>query len=158
MAEILNKYPNDVKVVFKNFPLGSHKQGRKAAIYCMAAGEQGKFKEMYHKIFENDNWRGLKNNEDLPKQYAEEMGLDMVKFMNDVNGPRISAQIDLEYNELRSLANSYETDNYKGVRQAVPKFFVNGKEPFFENFGSLNSSSSSSSCRDQFDETARYLI
>ena len=127
--EIVKKYPNDVKVVFKNFPLGNHKQARKAAIYCMAAGRQGKFKEMYYKIFENDNWRGLRNNEDLPKEYAEEMGLDMIQFMNDVNDPSLVARIDLEYNQLRSLANSYETDQYKGVRQAVPKFFVNGKEP-----------------------------
>ena len=39
--EILEKYPNDVKVVIKNFPLGSHKQARKAAAYALAAREQG---------------------------------------------------------------------------------------------------------------------
>ena len=39
--EILEKYPNDVKVVVKNFPLGSHKQARKAAAYALAAREQG---------------------------------------------------------------------------------------------------------------------
>ena len=47
--EVLEKYPNDVKVVFKSFPLSSHKQAFKAAKYVMAAGRQGKFKEMYHK-------------------------------------------------------------------------------------------------------------
>ena len=46
--EVLAKYPNDVKVVIKNFPLGSHKQARKAAQYALAADKQGKFKEMYH--------------------------------------------------------------------------------------------------------------
>ena len=48
--EVLAKYPNDVKVVIKNFPLGSHKQARKAAKYALAADRQGKYKEMYHMI------------------------------------------------------------------------------------------------------------
>ena len=56
IEEILEKYPNDVKVVFKNFPLGSHKQARKAAMYALAAGRQGKFKEMFHKIFAQNGW------------------------------------------------------------------------------------------------------
>jgi hypothetical protein len=43
--EILAKYPNDVKVVFKSFPLSSHKQAFKASKYAIAAGRQGKFKE-----------------------------------------------------------------------------------------------------------------
>mgnify|MGYP000860373757 CR=1 FL=1 len=51
--DILEKYPNDVKVVIKNFPLGSHKQARKAAQYALAAHKQGKYKEMYHKIFDD---------------------------------------------------------------------------------------------------------
>ena len=127
--EILKKYPNDVKVVFKNFPLGSHKQARKAAQYTIAAGRQGKFKEMFHKIFEGDNWKGLRNNEDLPKQFAEEMGLDMTQFMKDMNDPSLNKQIDEEYNQLKALGNSYETDQYAGVRLAVPKFFINGREP-----------------------------
>ena len=45
------KYPNDVKVVVKNFPLSFHKQARTAAKYALAADRQGKYKEMYHMIF-----------------------------------------------------------------------------------------------------------
>ena len=79
--DLLAKYPNDVKVVIKNFPLGSHKQARKAAQYALAADKQGKYKEMYHKIFET--WKELKNNEDLPKQIAAELGLDIDQLMED---------------------------------------------------------------------------
>ena len=32
-------------------------------------------------------------------------------------------------NELKSLSNAYDTDQYAGVRLAVPKFFINGREP-----------------------------
>ena len=60
--DILKKYPDDVKVVIKNFPLSFHKQAYKAAQYALAAREQGKYKELYYKIFED--FRSLKNNDD----------------------------------------------------------------------------------------------
>jgi protein-disulfide isomerase len=127
--EILEKYPNDVKVVIKNFPLGSHKQARKAAQYALAANKQGKFKEMFHKIF--DDYKSLRNDEDLPKKIAAELGLDIAQLTEDMNSKEISDLIDFEYNQLASLRNAYpETDQYAaGVRIAVPKFFINGKEP-----------------------------
>ena len=127
--EVLAKYPNDVKVVIKNFPLGSHKQARKAAQYALAAHKQGKYKEMYHKIFED--YRSLKSNEDLPKQIAAELGLDIAKLMEDMSSKEISDLIDLEYSQLTALRNAYpETEEFAaGVRLAVPKFFVNGREP-----------------------------
>ncbi len=129
MDEILEKYPNDVKVVIKNFPLGSHKQARKAAQYALAANKQGKFKEMFHKIF--DDYKSLRNDEDLPKKIAAELGLDIAQLTEDMNSKEISDLIDFEYNQLASLRNAYpETDQYAaGVRIAVPKFFINGKEP-----------------------------
>tara|TARA_Y100001970_G_C14222327_1_gene853430 strand:+ start:2361 stop:2807 length:447 start_codon:yes stop_codon:yes gene_type:complete len=127
--EILKKYPNDVKVVFKSFPLSSHKQAFKAAKYSMAAGRQGKFKEMFYRIFENDTWKQLRNNEDLPLQLAAELGLDIDQLNKDMTDPAIDAQIQKEYQELKALSGAYETDKYAGVRLAVPKFFINGREP-----------------------------
>ena len=63
--EILKKYPNDVRVVVKQFPLSFHKQAKKASMYALAAERQGKYEEMSNKIFEN--YRNLKSNEDLPQ-------------------------------------------------------------------------------------------
>jgi len=126
--ELLEKYPNDVKVVIKNFPLGSHKQAKKAAQYALAANKQGKFKEMYHKIFEN--YRDLKSDEDLPIKLAAEIGgIDVAQLKVDVNDKAFIDLIDWEYGQLRSMNGAYpETDDYK-FRLAVPKFFINGKEP-----------------------------
>ena len=127
--QILEKYPNDVKVVFKSFPLSSHKQAFKAAKYAICAGRLGKFNEMFNKIFANDLWRQLRNNEDLPLQLASELGLDIDQLNKDMNDPAVEALIQKEYNELKSLSGAYETDQYSGVRLAVPKFFINGREP-----------------------------
>tara|TARA_X000001036_G_scaffold380941_1_gene372671 strand:- start:1 stop:417 length:417 start_codon:yes stop_codon:yes gene_type:complete len=116
--EVLKKYPNDVKVVIKNFPLSFHKQAKKAAQYCLAAREQGKFKEMYRMIF--DNYKNLKNNEDLPLEYAAELGLDKEKLKSDANSPKIIGLIDEEIKQMRT----------SGIpRLSVPKFLINGKEP-----------------------------
>ncbi len=109
-------YPNDVKVVFKNFPLRSHKQANKAALYALAAGRQGKYKEMHNQIM--DRYRELKNNEDLPLQLADEMGLDIQLLRDDINDPALQQQIYRETNELRST----------GLRLAVPKVLINGEE------------------------------
>ena len=127
--ELLEKYPNDVKVVIKNFPLASHKQARQAAQYALAAHKQGKFKEMYHKIFED--FRSLKNDPELPEKIAAELGLDVGKLKEDMNNPEITGLIDLEYQQLYTLRSAYpESEKYAaGVRLAVPKFFINGREP-----------------------------
>lgn len=115
---LLKKYPNDLRVVIKQFPLSFHKQARKASIYALAAERQGKYLEMSNKIFEN--YRQLKSNEDLPRQYAEELGLDMVKFDKDVKDPALDARISKEINQMKQ----------SGIpRMSVPKFLVAGKEP-----------------------------
>ena len=136
MDEILQKYPNDVKVVIKNFPLTSHKQARKAAQYALAAHKQGKFSEMYHMI--HANFRELRNNEDLPQQYASKLGLDVKKLIRDSKSKEIDNLINWEYNQLKEMRWAYpETDNYK-FRLAVPKFFINGKEPLSRTLGSFS--------------------
>jgi len=115
--EILAKYPNDVKLVIKNFPLSSHKQANKAALYALAAERQGKYIEMYKKIFEN--YLQLKNDEDLPLQYAVELGLDIEQMKRDITDPSLQDRIQREAAQLKST----------GLRMAVPKFLINGVEP-----------------------------
>ena len=116
--QLLKKYPNDLRVVIKQFPLSFHKQARKASLYALAAERQGKYLEMSNKIFEN--YRGLKSNEDLPREYAEELGLDMAQFDQDMKDPALEARIDKEMNQMKQ----------SGIpRMSVPKFLINGKEP-----------------------------
>ena len=118
MDDILKKYPNDVKVVIKNFPLSFHKQARRAAQYALAAGRQGKYKEMYHTLMEN--YKKLKSDQDYPVNIAEDLGLDIDQFKRDADDPTIDAQIEKEINQLKN----------SGIpRMSVPKFLVAGKEP-----------------------------
>ena len=118
IEELVDKYPNDLRIVIKHFPLGNHKQAKKAALYSMAAERQGKFLEMEHKIF--DNYKQLRSNEDLPRQYAQELGLDMEKFDKDMQDPALEARINKEMNQMKQSGMP---------RMSVPKFLINGKEP-----------------------------
>ncbi len=97
--------------------MSSHKQANKAALYAMAAKRQGKFYEMYKKIFEK--YSELRNNEDLPLQYAVELGLDINQLKADMADPALQQEIHVESRQLRDT----------GMRMAVPKFLIEGKEP-----------------------------
>ena len=76
LEQVLEKYPKEVKIVLKNFPLNSHKFAKKAAAAALAAESQGKFWEFYDLLFENYN----RLNDRKIRKIAIELGLDMVKF------------------------------------------------------------------------------
>ena len=127
MDDILKKYPNDVKVLIKNFPLSFHKQAMKAAQYALAADRQGKYKEMYHAIMED--FRKLKTNEDMPLDIAATLGLNVEKLKTDAEDPAIIAQINKEITQLKN----------SGIpRLSVPKFLVAGREPTGRDLGTFS--------------------
>ena len=80
LTEVQKKYPNDVKIIFKHFPLSFHQAARPAAIASVAAQEQGKFWEMHDALFENQRSLTAGNMEEI----AEKAGLDMDRFRKDM--------------------------------------------------------------------------
>ena len=59
-------------------------------------------------------------NVDFPLELAQELGLDIEKFINDANDPSIDAQIQKEIEQMKNA----------GIpRMSVPKFLVAGREP-----------------------------
>tara|TARA_Y100001970_G_C14010580_1_gene738194 strand:+ start:376 stop:807 length:432 start_codon:yes stop_codon:yes gene_type:complete len=115
--QVLKKYPDNVRVVIKNCPLKSHKDAMKLAQYSLAAREQEKYKEMYHYLMENQST--IYSNIDLPLEYAEEIGLDIKKFKEDADSPKIYNQIISETKQL--IESTIE-------RKGVPRFLIQGKE------------------------------
>ena len=74
--ELMDSYPEGVRVVFRQFPLPMHKNAQLAAEASLAAHAQGKFWKMHDKLFENS--RNL-SRESIEKMGVE-IGLDMAKF------------------------------------------------------------------------------
>jgi protein-disulfide isomerase len=73
--QVLQNYPNDVTLIFKQFPLPAsmHPNAKPAAVASECANEQGKFWEMYDKLF-GLNTSGTLNADNI-KKVAGEIGL-----------------------------------------------------------------------------------
>ena len=110
---MLKKYPNQLKVVYKHFPIRSHKYAFKAAQAALAAERQGKFWEFHDSLFTNYN----SLNDQKVKEIVRKLNLDPVKFEADQKDAAISAKIKQDYQEGLRL----------GIR-GVPTVFINGKK------------------------------
>ena len=119
MEQILKAYPNDVKFVYKNYPLPFHKQAMPAAKAAIAAGKQGKFWEMHDKIF--SDYRNM--NQTLFEKWAGEIGIDVEQFKSDMESSQTTALITEEMKQAQKV----------GVR-GTPTFFINGKKPSGRSF------------------------
>ena len=110
---MLEKNPDTVKLVFKNYPLRSHKYARPAAIAALAAGSQGKFWEFHDELFKI--YKQI--NDEKIIEIAEKLALDMPRFQSSIEDPAIRAIIS--------------KDAQEGVRigiRGVPSVFINGKQ------------------------------
>ena len=110
--QVLDKYPNNVKLVVKNFPLSSHKFARKAATAALAANVQGKFWEFHSQLFKN--YKVI--NDAKIQEIAKNLGLDMEKFNKDLQSPTIK----------RLIARDVRNGRQIGVR-GTPTIYINGK-------------------------------
>lgn len=112
VAQVLEKYQGKVRLVFKHYPLvelhPAAPSGHRAAL---AAQEQGKFWEMHDRLFANQ--RAMSQQDLLG--HAGALGLDMTKFMSDLNAPRLQGILDRDLAEGRKV----------GV-EGTPTFFING--------------------------------
>ena len=68
LEQVLEKYPKQVKLVFKNFPLRNHRYAKKAATAALAANRQGKFWEFHDRLMENATRLNDKKIEDIAKE------------------------------------------------------------------------------------------
>jgi protein-disulfide isomerase len=112
LEQVLEQYPQQVKLVFKNFPLSSHSFAYKAAQASMAAEKQGKFWEFHDLLFKNYN----RINDQKITEIMNDLNLDADQFQRAMQDPAIKAQIDAD------LRNG----DTAGVR-GTPTIFINGK-------------------------------
>lgn len=118
LKSIADKYPDDVVLVFRNFPLPGHGNARAAAAAAEAAGMQGKYWEMHGNLYSLQNdWANLSGQTRLDTfaSYAEGLGLNREKFLEDMTAKTITAKINFD----KALGT-------KAKVTATPAIFVNG--------------------------------
>jgi cyclophilin family peptidyl-prolyl cis-trans isomerase/protein-disulfide isomerase len=97
LEDVVEKYPNDVRIVYRALPLESlHPTAPLAAQAAEAAGMQGKFWEMYEAIFSNQATLAPMTADELKEDLtarAEEMGLDVDQFVEDMESQEVVDKI-----------------------------------------------------------------
>lgn len=118
LTKIAAEYANDnFAYVFRYFPLVDiHSHAMLAAQYNEAAGNQGKFWEMNHMLYDKQvEWADALDAESKIKGYASQIGLDVNKLSADANSKEIINKINA------SLAES----NKIGLK-STPSLLLNG--------------------------------
>lgn len=109
---MLEKYPQQVKLVFKNYPLRSHTFARKAAAAALAAHAQGRFWDFHDALFASYN----KLNDASVEEIRVRLELDKSAFDAEREAPQVMDQIKRD----QALARE------AGVR-GTPSVFINGR-------------------------------
>ncbi|HEY3827228.1 MAG TPA: thioredoxin domain-containing protein [Bryobacteraceae bacterium] len=110
---IVKQFPKDVRLVFKQFPLDSHRDAEFGAEAALAAQAQGKFWEMHDLLyggFPDLSRRTVMN-------YAHKLGLDINRFTSDVDSHKFQSRVHSEEQE----------GEVAGVG-GTPTFFINGRK------------------------------
>jgi len=113
VREMLARYPDTVRFVFRNFPIIQlHPHAEQAAQAAEAAGVQGKFWPMYELLLQPSSGLDL----DSLLDYAAGLSLDVGRFRDEVTSRAYAAKIERDVQ-----------DGISDGVNATPKFYVNGE-------------------------------
>jgi cyclophilin family peptidyl-prolyl cis-trans isomerase len=124
LAQLIEKYPNDVRVVFRHFPLSGHANSLSAAYAAEAATLQGKFPELSDAIFASQEaWGGLEpaDAENWFVMKAGELGMDKDKLRADMKTDAVKKVVDDSLNVATTIG-----------LPGTPFLFING-QPYQNN-------------------------
>lgn len=117
LKKVEKDYNGRVNFAFRNFPISAHKNGYISSLAAEAAGGQGKYWQMFDKLYENqDKWSEEKDPIKFFEKYAGEIGINIEKFNSDIKSKKYDAKIKEDMN-----------DGLKIGINSTPSFFINNK-------------------------------
>jgi protein-disulfide isomerase len=111
--QVMAAHPDKVRLVYKFVELSMHVHAEPASRAAWAAGQQGKFWEMEHLLFERQEHL---EQEDL-ERYARILKLDIPKWKADMDSPAAKQRLDDD----RRLEDDLKL-------KGTPTIYVNGRE------------------------------
>lgn len=98
VAEITEKYSDEITFQFRNFPLTSiHPNAFAASRAAEAAGKQGKFWEMHDKLYAGqDDWKGATSPNKIFGTYASQLELNIEKYEADFKSTAVNDTINAD--------------------------------------------------------------
>jgi len=116
LKEVLNKYPQDVKLVWKDLPIPDlYPEADLAHLAARCAQTQGKFWEYQEKLWQNQADFSLKN----LKTLGQDIKLNIPQLTECINNKTFQNLIDADIGEAAQLSIS-----------GTPHFYVNNQEIF----------------------------
>jgi protein-disulfide isomerase len=109
---MVREYDGRVRLVVKDFPLGSHSLARPAHEAARCAAQGGRFWPYHDRLFDA---QPRFEREDLVR-YADEVGLDRQRFLQCLEARTFAAAVEADVSQGRAL----------GVR-GTPTFLINGQ-------------------------------
>jgi protein-disulfide isomerase len=110
--EIVAKHPEDVKLVFKHYPLRAHEHAEEAARAAVAAQRQGKFWEMHGALFTYDKPLDRK----ALLGIAKKLGLDEKQFVQDLESEAVADSVARDKRQADTLG-----------LEGTPTIYINGR-------------------------------
>lgn len=123
--DIVKTYGDKLLFVYRYYPLPQHPLAKTAAQAAEAAGQAGKFWEMYDLIFAKSETLTESDFTDFAKQ----LNLDGTKFAFDMKSSTVAARVQSDIDE----GDKLNID-------ATPTFFLNGKKLELTNLNDLTTS------------------
>ncbi len=116
------EFGDKLRVIFREYPLPNHQHAMSAASAAEAAALQGKFWEMHHLLYDNQQtWHETFDVRPIFEGYANQLGLNIDRFNRDKNSDFVAKRITEDGRRARSL----------GVA-GTPTAFLNGREMPFQ--------------------------
>jgi protein-disulfide isomerase len=113
LAEVVTKYGNKVRLVFREFPLPMHQNAAKAAEAALCANDQGKFWEMHDAMFKDQGGLAV---DGLKAKAAAIPGINAATFNTCLDSGKDQAMVQADM----------KAGNKAGVN-GTPAMFVNGR-------------------------------
>jgi len=112
LHRVMRVFPQQIRLVFKQYPLEIHPLAPLAAVAALAADRQGKFWDMHDAMFA----RRHSLDRDGLIATATDIGLDITQFTSDLDSPKVKAAVDQDQREGDKV----------GI-QGTPTLFINGQ-------------------------------
>ncbi|MDD1478632.1 DsbA family protein [Arthrobacter sp. H16F315] len=119
VEELKKEFGDRITFVNRYFPLPGHRNSGTAALAVEAAAQQGKYEQMYTKMFDTQPQWGEKQDSQAPlfRTYAQELNLDLTKYDAAVADEKTIDRIRKDVADGKAL----------GVT-GTPTFFLNGQK------------------------------
>ena len=119
VEQLREQYEGRVTFVARYFPNPGHANGENAAVAVEAAAQQGRFEDMYDRMFETQREWGesQESQAEVFRSFAEDLGLDMAAYDAAAADP----------GTLERVLQDREDGLALGV-EGTPTFFLNGEK------------------------------